>query len=68
MSAIKMVYSSYSQWVSYAPLWLPFYTFEGGYRVIVALLWRRGVSNYEKLWAMTGRDTQDGQVIVESSD
>ena len=32
------------------------------------LLWWRCLCNSMKLWAMLGRVTQDGQVIVESSD
>ena len=35
---------------------------------IIALLWRRGLCNSVKLWAMLCRATQEGQVIVESSD
>ena len=35
---------------------------------ITALLWRSGLPNSMKLWAMPGRVTQDGQVIVKSSD
>ena len=34
---------------------------------ITALLWRRGLWNPGKLWAMLCRATQDGQVMVESS-
>ena len=35
---------------------------------IAALSWQRDLSNSEKLWAMPCRDTEDRQVIVESSD
>ena len=35
---------------------------------ITPLSWRRGLRNSRKLWAMLCRGTQDGQVIVESSD
>ena len=35
---------------------------------ITALLWRRGLHNSMKLWAMPCRATQDGWVIPESSD
>ena len=35
---------------------------------ITALCWRRGLHNSMKLWAIPCRVTQDGQVIVKSSD
>ena len=35
---------------------------------ITAMLWQRGLHNSVKLWAMPCKATQDGQVIVESSE
>ena len=35
---------------------------------ITVLLWQKGLRNSMKLWVMLCRATQDGQVIVESSD
>ena len=35
---------------------------------ITVLLWQRGLHNSKKLWIMPCRATQDGQVIMESSE
>ena len=44
------------------------YTYIGYPSWITTLLWQRGLCNLMKSWALPGRVTQDGQVIVKSSD
>ena len=67
-------FSTDLQWhIGHLPIWVGEFIFQCTifmpfHTVHILITWTTALSNSRKLWPMTCRATQDGQVIMESSD
>ena len=69
LNSISLLFHSY---ISPLPPWMflfpTFFSLSVNWKIIELITWTTALSNSMKLWAMPCRGTQDGWVMVESSD